>query len=289
MTSRPIVADRVIVRGAGEVASGVIRRLFMAGFKVIALEISAPTCIRRYVCFAEALFHEKVSVEGVTAVAVNTADEAIAAAGDRCVPVLIDPKAEQVAVLAPMAVVDGRMLKQENDTESSMAPIVIGLGPGFVAGKNCHAAVETERGDDLGQVIYAGAPRPYSGVPAAVNGYTHHRVLRSPADGQFASYCRITDIVRSGQIVGRVAGVSVVSRIDGMVRGIIHGGLEVSIGQKIGDVDPRCIAEHCYQMSDKSDAIGEAVLEALMALKPRITHGSTRPGFFGCPKRRDKL
>jgi xanthine dehydrogenase accessory factor len=275
---RHAVSNRVIVRGAGEVASGVIRRLFMAGFEVIALEKPAPTCIRRYVCYAEAFFTKKVSVEGVTAVLVTTTDEVIAAASNRHVPVLIDPKAEQVTVLAPMAVIDGRMLKREVESHFDMAPIMIGLGPGFVVGENCHAAVETERGIDLGQILYTGSPRSYSGVPAAVNGYTHHRVLRSPAAGKFTSSCRITDIVKSGQIVGRVADVSAVSRIDGMVRGIIHDGLKVSTGQKIGDVDPRCIKEHCYKMSDKANAIGEAALEALMTLKTRITRQSCDPG-----------
>jgi len=266
------IHNRVIVRGAGEMASGVIRRLAIAGFEVIALEKPAPSCIRRYVCYAEAFFKEKVTVEGVTAVLVNSAGEAVATANSRCVPLLVDPKAEQLPVLAPVAVIDGRMLKQEIDTDLDMAPIVIGLGPGFVAGKNCHAAVETNRGSDLGRVFYEGKPQTYTGVPASVNGFSHQRVLRSPADGEFTSQCSIADIVKAGQVLGEVNGVPVVSKIAGMVRGMIHDSLEVSIGQKIGDVDPRGNKEYCYKMSDKAHAIGEGVLEALVTLKTRIIH-----------------
>ncbi|MFQ6008874.1 MAG: selenium-dependent molybdenum cofactor biosynthesis protein YqeB [Candidatus Zixiibacteriota bacterium] len=273
--TRNVVPNRVIVRGAGEMASGVIRRLFMAGFEVIALEKPTPDCVRRYVCFAEAFFKGKVTVEGVTALLVDSAEKAIATASNRYVPVLIDPEARQVPVLAPMAVVDSRMLKQKVDNGLGMAPVVIGLGPGFVAGENCHAAVETERGIDLGRVIYNGSPRADSGVPASVNGYTHQRVVRSPVDGKFTSCCKITDIVESGQVLGRVAGVSVVSRINGMVRGIVHDGLNVSTGQKIGDVDPRCLQELCYKISDRANAVGGGVLEALLALKARHTHQST--------------
>ena len=270
--TRHFVQNRVLVRGAGEMASGVIRRLVIAGFEVIALEKPAPSCIRRYVCYAETFFKEKVTVEGVTAVLVNSAEEASATTSSRCVPLLVDPKAEQLPVLAPVAVIDGRMLKQEVDTDLDMAPIVIGLGPGFVAGENCHAAIETNRGSDLGRVFYAGCPQADTGVPASVNGFSHQRVLRSPADGKFASYCKITDLVESDQILGEVAGIAVVSRIDGIVRGMIHDGLKVSIGQKIGDVDPRCIKEYCYKISDKANAIGEAALEALVVLKTKITH-----------------
>jgi len=229
------------------------------------------------VCYAEAFFEEKVTVEGVTALLVNSATEAIATTRNQCVPLLVDPKAKQLPVLAPLAIIDGRMLKQEVDTDLDMAPIVIGLGPGFVAGENCHAAVETNRGSDLGRVFYAGCPQADTGVPAPVNGFSHQRVLRSPADGEFTSYCKIADIVESGQILGEVAGVSVVGRINGIVRGMIRDGLKVSIGQKIGDVDPRCIKERCYEISDKADAIGRGVLEALTTLKNRITENHTAP------------
>ncbi len=267
---RRVVPNRVIVRGAGEVASGVIRRLSMAGLEVIALERPAPTCIRRYVCYAEAFFEKEVSVEGVTAVLVDSAEAACASAGNRRVPLLIDPEADQLPVLAPLAVVDGRMLKQESDTNLELAPIVIGVGPGFVAPENCQAVVETNRGFDLGRVIYTGSPQAYTGAPAPVEGFSHQRVLRSPAEGEFVSRCQITDLVKSGQVLGEVAGVPVIGRITGVVRGLIHDGLSVSKGQKIGDLDPRNIREYCYRMSDKANAVGGGVLEAVMALKATI-------------------
>lgn len=268
--SRQFLDNRVVVRGAGEMASGVIRRLFMAGFEVVALERAAPSCIRRTVCFAEAFFERNVTVEGVTAVLMDSADEAAAATVQRRVPLLVDPEAELLPVLKPLVLVDGRMLKKAIDCTLDMAPIVIGLGPGFVAGQNCHAVVETDRGFDLGRVIYNGSPHAHTGVPAPVDGVSLDRLLRSPADGVFAARCRISDTVKAGQVVGRVAGVSVVSRIEGIVRGLVRDGLKVSTGQKIGDVDPRGIKEYCYKMSDKANAIGGGALEALMVLKAGI-------------------
>jgi xanthine dehydrogenase accessory factor len=270
--TRRSVRNRVVVRGAGEMASGVIRHLVTAGFEVIALELPAPVCIRCHVCYAEAFFQEKVTIERITAVLVKTSEEACAAAGELCVPLLVDPKAELLPALAPMAVIDGRMLKQETDAVLDAGPFIIGLGPGFVAGENCHAAIETSRGSNLGRVIYTGSPRADTGVPASVNGVSLQRVLRSPADGKFTSCSKITDIVKSGQTLGNVAGVSVVAGIDGIVRGLIHDGLEVSAGQKIGDIDPRCIKEYCYKISDKANAIGRGALEALMFLKTTQTH-----------------
>ncbi len=267
MTSRS-VKDRVIVRGAGEMASGVIKHLALAGYEVIALEKRAPSCVRRLVCYAAAFFKELVTIESVTAVLVNTAEEALAATrtGEPVVPLLIDPDAKQLSRLAPSAVVDGRMFKQRSETSLDMAPVVIGLGPGFTVSENCHAAIETNRGANLGRVLYAGSPQTYSGVPASVEGYSRERVLRSPAEGIFEAQSRITDTVRKGQVLGRVASVTVIAAIDGVVRGLIHDGLEVVSGQKIGDIDPRGVKESCYQMSDKANAIGQGVLQALRTL-----------------------
>ncbi len=263
------VPNRVVVRGAGDVASGVIRLLCDASFGVIALEKPDPDCVRRYVCFAEAFYTGKIEVAGVTAVLVTSVGQALSVMGEKRLPLLIDPHAELLSDLTPEIVVDGRMLKQNVDTSCDMAPIVIGLGPGFIAGKNCHAAVETRRGNSLGRVIYDGSPEADTGVPAAVNGISLKRVLRSPADGIFAADCAIGDMVKIGHIIGRIAGISVVAEIDGVVRGIIHDGLHVSTGQKIGDIDPRGIQELCYHISDKADAIAGGVLSAVWALQEK--------------------
>lgn len=264
------VQNRVVVRGAGDVASGVIHRLIMAGFEVIALEKPSPECVRRLVCFAEASFEKKITVEGITAVLVKTVDEAVAIIGGSTIPLLIDPEASLLSDLAPMALIDGRMKKQGIDTTLNMAPIVIGLGPGFVVGENCHAAVETNRGIDLGRVIYKGSPAADTGAPAPVHGVAHRRVLRAPADGIFTASCNITEMVMTGHVIGHVDGIEVLSKTDGIVRGLIRSGLEVAQGQKIGDIDPRGKKDYCYKISDKANAVGGGVLEALMFLKKNL-------------------
>ena len=265
MTSR-CAKVRVIVRGAGEMASGVIKHLALAGCDVIALEHPAPSCVRRLVCYAAACFESTVTIEGVKAVRVETAAEAVAMTGEQVVPLLIDPEACRLSELAPAAVVDGRMLKRHCEVNLDMAPIVIGLGPGFTVSDNCHAAVETNRGPNLGRVLYTGSPQAYTGIPATVEGYTRQRVLRSPTEGTFEARTRITDTVRKGQVLGRVASMEVIATIDGVVRGLIYDGLEVVPGQKIGDIDPRGNPERCYQMSDKANAIGRGALDALKTL-----------------------
>jgi xanthine dehydrogenase accessory factor len=247
-------------------ASGVIKHLLLAGYEVIALEKPAPSCVRRCVCFAEAIYEERVTVEGVTAILVSTVEEAVATTGNLIVPLLIDPEAAHLSHLAPSAVVDGRMLKKRSKKNLGAAPAVIGLGPGFVVSDNCHAAIETNRGTNLGRVLYAGSPQAYSGVPASVEGHTGKRVVRAPAEGMFEARCRITDTVRTGQVLGRVASVEVIGAIDGVVRGLIHEGSEVVLGQKIGDIDPRGDRELCHQMSDKANVIGHGVLQALRTL-----------------------
>jgi xanthine dehydrogenase accessory factor len=226
--------DRVIVRGAGEMASGVIKHLALAGYEVIALERPDPSCVRRFVCYAQAFFEERVTIEGVTAILVNTVEEAADRTGDLIVPLLIDPEATQLSPLAPSAVVDGRMLKQRSETNLGKAPTVI--------------------------------PQTYTGIPASVEGYGRERVLRSPAKGIFEARCRITDAVRKGQVLGRVANAEIIGAIDGVVRGLIHDGLEVVSGQKLGDIDPRGVQDSCYRMSDKANAIGQGALEALRTL-----------------------
>lgn len=265
------VKSRVVIRGAGEMASGVIWRLVSAGYEVIALEIPEPCFVRRFVCYGEARYESQVTIEGITCTLVKSASEAEQVACEGSVPLLIDPEAEHLQKLAPIAVVDARMLKQNIPANLQATPYLIGLGPGFVAGENCHAAVETNRGSNLGHVLYSGQPQPDTGTPAPVNGFAHQRLLRSPADGEFVSHCRITENVKIGQVVGMVADVNVTAEIDGMVRGLIHDGLTVTTGQKIGDIDPQCEKERCLRISEKAKTIGEGVLQAIKALKASIS------------------
>lgn len=260
----------MVVRGGGEMASGVIRRLFLAGFEVIALEQEKPNCIRRTVCFAEAVYESEVTVEDVTARLVHTADGVSSLVAEGCVPVFIDTEARLLPVLNASIVVDARMLKQNINATLDLAPIVIGLGPGFFAGSNCHAAVETNRGFDLGRAIYDGTPQAYTGVPSRVEGVSKNRLLCSPADGNLKAYKKIGGEVESGEIIGEVSDRPVRCRIGGVLRGLARDGLTVKRGQKIGDIDPRGIREYCFKVSDKANAIAGGVLEAIYVLRRRM-------------------
>ena len=256
----------VVIRGAGEMASGVIMRLFHSGFNLIALEKAEPVCVRRTVCFGEAVYEGEVTIEQVRAVRVDGVVPALEMIARREVPIIIDPCAESIKALRPAVLVDGRMLKRENDTNKEMASIVIGLGPGFEAGQNCHAVVETNRGVDLGRVIYQGSAQAHTGQPSEVEGYSVERVQRAPCNGEFFSRCRIGDEVSKGEEVGQVDGRPVLSQLHGLLRGLIRDGLSVRAGQKIGDVDPRMDRDCLSKVSDKGLAIGNGVLEAVKTL-----------------------
>jgi xanthine dehydrogenase accessory factor len=251
-------------------ASGVIRRLFLAGFEVIALEQEQPDCIRRTVCFAEAVYKNEISIEGVTARLVKTANDVSTSAADGFVPVFIDTEASLLSVLNPSIVIDARMLKQNINSIIAMAPIVIGLGPGFIAGSNCHAAVETNRGFNLGRAIYNGTPQAYTGMPSTVEGISENRLLLSPADGILKTYKNIGDQVEAGEGIAEVSGRPVECRIKGILRGLARDSLTVKQRQKVGDIDPRGIREYCFRISDKANAIAGGVLEAIHVLRGGI-------------------
>lgn len=263
------IRDRVVVRGAGELGSAVMRRLFFAGFQVVALEQPSPSCIRRFVCFAEAIHEGRTTIEGVTAVRAESADKAIDIMDDGGLPVLIDAQARSLPVFKAHFLVDARLLKAGIDTTIDMAPVVIGLGPGLEAGRNCTAAVETNRGIDLGRVIYDGACEDDTGLPAPVEGKAADRVLRSPHNGQLRLHRKIGDLVKTGDIIAQVGDKPVVSLIDGVVRGLAREGLEVEEDQKIGDIDPRGITDYCFKISDKSNAVAGGVLEAVLFFRNR--------------------
>lgn len=262
---------RVVVRGAGEMASGVISRLFRAGFDVIALEQPAPVCVRRTVCFAEAVFAGETTVEGITARLAGTAADIDSILAAKRIPLIIDPEARILSRLNPSVVVDGRMLKGDNDCSMELAPMVIGLGPGFLAGRNCHAAVETNRGPELGRVHFEGRPQAYTGIPAPVAGLTVERVLRSPADGILNSQHTIGELVTLGEVVCEISGENICSPLDGVIRGLIRSGLNVRQGQKIGDIDPRGDPRRCFRISRKAQTIGEGTLHALLTLQTQFS------------------
>lgn len=263
----------VLVRGAGDLATGVILRLSRAGFRVAALEIGRPTAIRRTVALSEAMYSGEARVEGLRAIRVRGTAELLEALDAGVVPVMADPAAASVAVLAPMALVDAIIAKRNLGTRLGMAGIVVALGPGFEAGVDAHAVVETNRGHDLGRVLTRGRAEADTGVPGVIGGYGAERVVHAPSGGVIEALCEIGDRVKAGQPLLALAGgsgrVAVPAPIGGVVRGLMRSGAEVPIGFKIADIDPRCRVEHCFSVSDKARAIGGGVLEAIMALGGR--------------------
>lgn len=255
----------VVIRGGGDLATGTALRLYRAGMEVVVCETAVPTSIRRTVCFSEAVRLGETEVEGVTArlAALPDLPDLL---GRGIVPVLADPEGACIPALAPDAVVDAIIAKRNLGTRMDMAPVVVAAGPGFTAGLDCHAVVETMRGHYLGRVIYDGAALPNTDVPGLIGGYAGERVLRAPADGVFRGVKRIGDHVRAGEAAGYVDGAPMVCTIDGVLRGLLADGVPVRRGMKSGDVDPRCAPEHCLCASDKALAVGGGVLEAILLL-----------------------
>ncbi len=259
----------VLIKGAGDLATGVGHRLYRAGFRVVMTEQEQPTVIRRPVSFARAIFDTEAEVEGVTAKKVGEPDERqIHEFLDRgLVPVVIDPYLELLSQLRPGAFIESTMAKKNSGVSLNYAPLVIALGPGYKAGRDVHAVVETKRGHDLGRVIYDGEALPNDGVPGPVEGYSTERLIKAPGSGFFKSELAIGDLVSPGDPVGQVGDTVVRAEIAGVVRGLIQEGLEVKQGMKIGDIDPRMRRDYCFTISDKARAVGGGVLEAIMALE----------------------
>lgn len=256
----------VIIRGAGDLATGIALRLKRAHISVIMTDIPAPTAIRRTVAFSQAIVLGETKVEDVTARRAETPKAAMALLREDVVPVLADPEGTCIPVLKPDAVVDAILAKRNLGTTRDMAPVVVGVGPGFTAGADCHAAVETMRGHTLGRVIYQGSPLENTAVPGLIGGYAGERVLRAPADGVFEGVRRIGDVVEAGDVVAYVAGKPMACTIAGVLRGLLADGVPVHRGMKCGDVDPRCRPEYCVTASDKALAVGGGVLEAILSL-----------------------
>jgi xanthine dehydrogenase accessory factor len=261
---------RVVVKGGGDLGTGVAWRLQRCGFHVLVTETAQPTVIRRAVAFASAVYEGAIVVDGLTArlVADETGVKGCWAAGE--VPVLVDPDGMALQKLQPDAVVDAVMAKRNTGTGIDAAPVVVALGPGFTAGADCHAVVETNRGHNLGRVLLKGSAEPDTGVPGTLGGQSAKRVLRAPVPGAFQATRSIGDAVRAGDQVALVDGVPVRSQLDGVVRGLLYDGICVSAGLKVGDVDPRGVVSHCFTISDKALAIGGGVVEAILYLWQRL-------------------
>lgn len=253
-----------LIRGAGDIASGVALRLRRAGIRVVMTEIARPTTIRRTVAFSDAAVNGEQTVEDVTARRAADADEARALLERGYIPVLVDPDCACRERLRPDALVDAILAKRNLGTSITDAPVVVGVGPGFTAGADCHAVVETMRGHTLGRVYYEGAALPNTAIPGLIGGFAGERVLRAPADGVFTGTRRIGDRVEAGETVGYVAGEPMKATIGGVLRGLLADGVPVTKGLKSGDVDPRGEAAYCALVSDKALAVGGGVLEAIL-------------------------
>jgi xanthine dehydrogenase accessory factor len=259
----------VLVRGGGDLGSGAAIRLVRAGFRVAVLECAAPTLIRHTVAFGTAVFVGRFAVEGLTACRVDSsaAAEAAMEAGD--VPVLVDPEAAARRSQRPAALVDAILSKGAPATRIADAPVVVGLGPGFEAGVDAHAVVETLRGHHLGRALYAGRAAADTGLPGELGGASAGRVIRAPADGPFEPARRIGDRVSAGDVVGAVAGRPATASIAGVLRGLLWSGVPATRGMKVGDVDPRGDASVVREVSDKALAVGGGVLEAVLHFREK--------------------
>ena len=263
---------RILVRGGGDLASGVILRCARAGWEVIVTELARPMSVRRMVSFSQAIYDRSFDIEGVRAEKAAGSGDAIRLAQQGIVPVLVDPDCRLLPGLSPDVLIDARMLKHTQETLWDSVPLLIGLGPGFYAGENCHAVIETIRGPFLGRVIWSGPAEKNSGVPDAVGAFQDERVLRAPTDGILVTRSFIGDRLSAGELVAEVSGQPIRSPFNGVLRGLIHDGLEVTKGVKVGDVDPRDDLRLCWLVSDKSLAVGGGVLEAILSW----------PGFKNC-------
>lgn len=254
----------VLVRGGGEMASGIAHRLSRCHMRVAITEVAQPTTVRRTVAFAEAVFEGRHTIEGVEAVKVSSVEEAKEVWQKGGIPLFVDPEAKARDVIRPEVLVDAIMAKKNTGTDKSQARVVIGVGPGFTAGENVHAVVESNRGHNLGRVLWKGEAEQDTGVPAPVGGFSEERVLRVPKKGLFKALREIGDPVSVGELVAQVDGEPVRAQIGGVLRGLLKDGIEVEEGMKAGDIDPRGEREYCYMISDKARAIAGGVLEAVL-------------------------
>lgn len=264
----------IIVRGGGDIATGMIYKLYQCGFRVLVLETANPSAIRRNVAFSEAVYNGTQTVENITCVLGKSVEQAVVLLEEGRLVMLIDPKGDCIKQLKPIAVVDGILAKKNLGTNKDMAPITVALGPGFTAGEDVDAVIETMRGHSLGRVIYEGQAIKNTGIPGMVGGYTKERVIHSPAEGILRNVSKITDTVKQGEVIAVIETetdkIPVEATIDGLLRGLIRDGYPVTKGFKIADIDPRPNEyENCFTISDKARCIAGGVVEAILHLKSR--------------------
>ncbi len=264
----------VIVRGGGDIATGTIDKLYQCGFQVLVLETANPSAIRRNVAFSEAVYQGQQTVEHLTCILAKDVEEAVSLLHNNKLVILVDPEGLCIRKLKPLAVVDAILAKKNLGTNRGMAEITVALGPGFEAGQDVDAVVETMRGHSLGRVIYEGCAIPNTGIPGPIAGYDKERVIHSPAAGILRNVKKITDTVKKDEIIAVIEQESgsalVTATIDGLLRGLIRDGYPVPKGFKIADIDPRIQEyQNCFTISDKARCIAGGVVEAILHLKTK--------------------
>lgn len=260
----------IIMKGAGEMASGIACRLHRSGFRrLLMLETSFPLAVRREVSFCEAVHDGQKAVEGIEALRIEDGAGLAQTWEQGMIAVMVDPKGDTVRRMEPDILIDATIAKRNLGTAITDAPLVIALGPGFTAGTDCHVLVETNRGHNLGRLITAGQAEANTGIPGNIGGFTSERVLRAKANGPFTTDRKIGDQVIKGDVIGQVGTEAITASIDGILRGLIRPGSQVTTGLKIGDIDPRGDAGYCHTVSEKARALGGSVLEAILAVYNR--------------------
>ena len=256
---------KVVIRGGGDLATGVAEVLYQSGFKILILDIEKPSSIRRSVCFSEAIYDGIIQVENIICKKVENENDIEKCWNEKIIPIMVDEKGEIIKKIKPNVVVDSIIAKKNLGTTKEMAPITIALGDGFEAGKDVDIVVETMRGHNLGRVITSGRAMKNTGIPGEIKGVSKDRVIYSLANGRFSSVKKIGDTVQKDEIIGYVGNVEIRGKISGVLRGIIRDGYEVTENMKIGDIDPRIEEKNnCFTISDKARSLGGAVLRAIM-------------------------
>jgi xanthine dehydrogenase accessory factor len=255
---------KILIRGGGEIASGIAHRLHQCHMRILITETEVPTAVRRTLAFAEAVYEGAQTVEGVKALRVDSLKQAFAVWKSGDIAVIVDPEAESREEIRPTVLIDAIMAKKNHNTTIADAPLVIGVGPGFTAGIDVHAVIESNRGYHLGRVLWEGQAEADTGVPAPVAGHTEARVLRVPRSGRFRALKSIGDTVHQDEIVAEVDGEPIRAQISGRLRGLLRDGIPVPRALKAGDIDPRGESGYCYLISDKARAIAGGALEAIL-------------------------
>ena len=254
---------KILIRGAGDLATGVASRLYRAGHKIIMTEIAVPLTVRRMVALSRAIYEKEAVVEDMKGVLVNDYNEALEVLGDGNIPVIVDPEAKIREEYDPDVIIDCILAKRNIGTKITDAPLVIGVGPGFTAGVDCNCVVETKRGHTLAETIYKGKAIADTGIPGNIGGFSVERIIRATNAGVMEPVAHISDVVEKGQVVAITGGKEVYAKMGGIVRGMLQEGVNVKPNMKIGDIDARSELFHCFTISDKARAIGGGVLEVV--------------------------